>query len=112
MCTAALRLPCNEDEDYYCVTGLVDPRQDLHLEEGVLGNTSKLESDAGMKSMADVCVMASKMAYENEKVIKKAVEQEWKVLEVCASVLLNAPSYYTNYHYLCFFLSATGLAIV
>lgn len=75
----ALRKPHQEDEDYYCLTGLLDPRQELCLQEGILSDVTNLGSDAGMKGMADVCVMSSKLSYENENVIKKVVEQVWKM---------------------------------
>lgn len=33
----------------------------------------------GARSTADVCVMAAKLAYENEAVVKRIVEQTWKM---------------------------------
>ncbi|KAI5067981.1 hypothetical protein GOP47_0016326 [Adiantum capillus-veneris] len=75
----SLRIPRSEDDCFYSVTMLLDPRQELHVQESILSDVSMLDSDDGIKNMADVCVMASKIAYENERVIKKAVEETWKM---------------------------------
>ncbi|MCO5577525.1 hypothetical protein L7F22_031356 [Adiantum nelumboides] len=75
----SLRKPSSGDDDYYSVTMLLDPRQDLQIQEDVLSDVSMLDTDAGIKNLAELCVMASKMAYENEKVIKNVVESSWKM---------------------------------
>lgn len=65
----------------------LDPRTKLYVDKSAAGQalseaaTSKIfpGTDDGARSTADVLVMASKLAYENESVIKKVVTEDWNV---------------------------------
>lgn len=75
----ALRKPHQEDDNYYSFIGLVDPRQDLLLQRSGCTELPNMNTDDGIKSKADLCIMASKLSYENENVIKRVVNQQWKM---------------------------------
>ncbi|KAI5068149.1 hypothetical protein GOP47_0016494 [Adiantum capillus-veneris] len=75
----SLKTPRVGQSNYYSAIMLIDPRAELRVPDGVLTERKMLESDVGIKTMADVCVMAAKFAYENENVIRKTVEETWKM---------------------------------
>ncbi|KAI5068140.1 hypothetical protein GOP47_0016485 [Adiantum capillus-veneris] len=75
----SLKTPRMGQSNYYSSIMLIDPRAELRVPDGILTNSAMLVSDVGMKTMADVCVMAAKFAYENENVIRKTVEETWKM---------------------------------
>ena len=66
----------------------IDPRTKLYVDESQQGHDQGQEAtstvfpgtDAGARSTGDVCMMASKLAYENEAVVKEVVTDVWKVI--------------------------------
>ncbi|MCO5546813.1 hypothetical protein L7F22_000249 [Adiantum nelumboides] len=77
--TSSLKTPRVGQSNYYSAIMLIDPRQELRVPDGILTDPTRLASDIGMKTMADVCVMAAKIAYENQNVIRKTVEEIWEM---------------------------------
>eukprot|EP01018_Ginkgo_biloba_P008006 Gb_19035 [translate_table: standard] len=73
-------IPKRDTETFISAIGHLDGRLDLEkveLSEAVNGKGSNVE--VGSRYLADVCVMASKLAYENELVIRNAVTERWKM---------------------------------
>lgn len=76
----ALERPCQEDDHYFSLVGLLDVRQDLWLQQDGRNDVpTVLDSNDSIKLAADLCIMASKLAYENGKVIERVVNQQWKM---------------------------------
>lgn len=42
------------------------------------GSSGKVEIELGSRGLMDLCVMASKLAYENAKVVENVVDLHWK----------------------------------
>ncbi|EFJ05964.1 hypothetical protein SELMODRAFT_186412 [Selaginella moellendorffii] len=88
-------IPDEDSDSYWSVIGFLDPRTDLlvhQLEDQV---ASHFVSDPpGSKLMADVCMMASKLAYENSKIIRKIITNEWKmhVVDIYECINKNEPT--------------------
>eukprot|EP00253_Pinus_taeda_P002702 PITA_02702 len=76
-------IPQRNSETFRSVIGHLDPRLDLDKREITVLNgdcnsgTSLIQ--VGSKYCADVCVMASKLAYENELFIRNVVTKRWKM---------------------------------
>lgn len=68
-------IPVRGSATYISTIGHIDGRIDL-----MVGNdgTPAIQLDAGNRSLMDLCMMASKLAYENAIVIKNVVNQHWK----------------------------------
>ncbi|CAH1422934.1 unnamed protein product [Lactuca virosa] len=69
-------IPVRGSATYISTIGHIDGRIDL-----MVGNdgTPAIQLDAGNRSLMDLCMMASKLAYENAIVIKNVVNQHWKM---------------------------------
>jgi len=86
-CAGGIKFPHPEGDDYYSCIGHLDPRNNLYVDDSKSGKAHSTETNAqsfpfehiGARSTADVCVMAAKLAYENEAVVKRIVEQTWKM---------------------------------
>ncbi|VFR00115.1 unnamed protein product [Cuscuta campestris] len=81
-----LVIPRRGSETYTCVVGYLDGRIDLYKSEMVLdelrGHDAMKVSvplKPGNRALMDLCMMASKLAYENENVVKKVVNLHWKM---------------------------------
>lgn len=82
-----LIVPRRDDPTYRTLIMQLDPRTKLYVDKSAAGQalseaaTSKIfpGTDDGARSTADVLVMASKLAYENESVIKKVVTEDWNM---------------------------------
>eukprot|EP01018_Ginkgo_biloba_P008004 Gb_19034 [translate_table: standard] len=75
-----INIPKRNTETFISAIGHLDGRLDLEeLELNDAVNGRGLNVDVGSRYMADVCVMASKLAYENEFVIRNAVTERWKM---------------------------------
>ncbi|KAL6495980.1 Triacylglycerol lipase obl1 [Orobanche gracilis] len=79
-------MPERGSETFISAIGHLDGRVDLFKTEtfsedishGVF-ETNKLPWEMGNPVLMDVCMMASKLAYENEKVVKNVVNIHWKM---------------------------------
>lgn len=75
----ALRWPSQGEAEYFSIIGLLDSRQDLRIQRDGRNEILSLDSDDSIRLTADLCMMASKLAYENEKVVERVVNQQWKM---------------------------------
>ena len=84
-------IPQRNSETFISAIGHLDLRMDLDTREinalghhGVNGSYSGGTGliQVGSRYLADVCIMASKLAYENELVIRNVVAKRWKVINV------------------------------
>ncbi|KAL0554340.1 hypothetical protein IC582_008259 [Cucumis melo] len=79
-------VPRRGTETFISTVGLLDGRMDLLNEEKLLKGTTDFVSEErglglemGNRYLVDLCVMASKLSYENEKVIQNIVLRYWKM---------------------------------
>lgn len=80
-------MPERGSETFISAIGHLDGRVDLlktktfseDISRGVF-ETNKLPWEMGNPVLMDMCMMASKLAYENEKVVKNVVNLHWKVI--------------------------------
>ena len=83
-----LEVPKVGDAAYHSIIMQIDPRTKLYVDNSQQGHDQGQEAtstvfpgtDAGARSTGDVCMMASKLAYENEAVVKEVVTDVWKVI--------------------------------
>ncbi|KAF3327464.1 Lipase [Carex littledalei] len=70
-------LPERGSDSYLSIIGHIDTRLDLYKfhHQSALEEIRELEG----KALLDLCVMASKLAYENANVVQNAVENRWKM---------------------------------
>ncbi|CAL0308881.1 unnamed protein product [Lupinus luteus] len=64
-------IPERGTETFISTIGQLDGRIELYKEKA-------LKPDIGNRALMDLCIMASKLAYENAQVIKKIVNHHWK----------------------------------
>lgn len=88
-------MPRRGTETFISTVGLLDGRMDLLNGEKMLNGTTDFVSEErgfglemGNRNLVDLCVMASKLSYENEKVIQNIVLRHWKASYFIASHLL------------------------
>jgi hypothetical protein len=82
-----IQIPNSEADNYYSCVGQLDPRLNLIVDTSKEGKAHSTEATAeifpnetiGARSTANVCIMAAKLAYENEAVLKKVVTQNWNM---------------------------------
>lgn len=93
-------MPRRGTETFISTVGLLDGRMDLLNEEKLLKGTTDFVSEErglglemGNRYLVDLCVMASKLSYENEKVIQNIVLRYWKASYFIAS----QPSIYVSF---------------
>lgn len=67
-------VPQRGSEAFISIVGHLDNRIDLH--EGQM--FTEFIPEMGNRALMDLCVMASKLAYENALVIKNIVSNHWK----------------------------------
>jgi hypothetical protein len=80
-----LVVPQRETETFISTIGHLDGRVDLYkgqslLQENgdsVLGERST-QVEMGNRALMDLCIMASKLAYENAEVVRNIVVHHWK----------------------------------
>ncbi|XP_019418708.1 PREDICTED: uncharacterized protein LOC109329483 [Lupinus angustifolius] len=76
-------IPKRGTETFISTIGHLDMRIDLHKGQ-ILAQDSDIMDEAlkpemGNRALMDLCMMASKLAYENSQVIKKVVNHHWKM---------------------------------
>ncbi|KAJ9179491.1 hypothetical protein P3X46_011273 [Hevea brasiliensis] len=82
-----LRIPRRGTETFISTIGQLDGRIDLYktvflaekVDDSVALDANNIRSELGNRYLMDLCIMASKLVYENEKVIKNVVENHWKM---------------------------------
>ncbi|XP_024543842.1 uncharacterized protein LOC9654181 isoform X1 [Selaginella moellendorffii] len=90
-----LVMPVEGSENYWSIVGMLDPRLELMTESSDDQKLQKSEGSSffevvpGSKVVADVCIMASKLAYENPAVVNKVVTQIWKMCLVNVFECIN-----------------------
>eukprot|EP00253_Pinus_taeda_P005934 PITA_05934 len=76
-------IPHRNSKTFRSAIGHLDPRLDLEKTEiNVLNgdcNSGTSLIQAGSRCCADICIMASKLAYENELFIRNVVTERWKM---------------------------------
>lgn len=95
-----LVVPKEGDETHHSLIMQIDPRTKLYVDKSQQGQdhsqiaTSTVfpGTDAGARATGDVCMMASKLAYENEAVVKQVVTNDWKVImhplrSICVAIV-------------------------
>ncbi|XP_068660870.1 triacylglycerol lipase OBL1 [Aristolochia californica] len=70
-------LPKRNSETFISAIGHLDERVDLYKDNASMEPGNSLQM--GTRAMMDLCMMASKLAYENVKVIKNIVNHHWKM---------------------------------
>lgn len=92
-CVAAkVVVPERGSVSFVSTIGQLDGRIDLYkgwsfveqlvcMEDSVSSGSSsgRVEIEPGSRGLVDLCVMASKLAYENAKVVENVVNLHWKV---------------------------------
>lgn len=78
-------VPQRGTETFISTIGHIDGRIDLFMGKssgedvnGSVSRETRLKVDLGNRALMDLCIMASKLAYENAKVIKNVVLHHWK----------------------------------
>ncbi|NP_001292939.1 uncharacterized LOC105631306 [Jatropha curcas] len=82
-----LIIPRRGSENFVSTIGQLDGRIDLYktvsLAEKVDGNFSadanNIETHLGNRYLMDLCIMAAKLVYENEKVVQNVIDRYWKM---------------------------------
>lgn len=88
-------VPRRGTETFISTIGHLDGRINLLFEEKMdKGTTDSVSEERGFglemgnRTLVDLCVMASKLSYENEKVIQNIVLRHWKASYFIASHFL------------------------
>lgn len=82
-------MPRRGTETFISTIGHLDGR--INLLKGTTDSVSEERGfglEMGNRTLVDLCVMASKLSYENEKVIQNIVLRHWKASYFIASHLL------------------------
>lgn len=81
--TGNVVIPKRDSETFISAIGHFDRRLDLFKIENLSGGNDfekiTWEVEMGNRALMDLCMMASKLAYENAKVVRNIVELRWKV---------------------------------
>lgn len=88
-------MPRRGTETFISTVGYSDGRINLLNEDELLKRTGEFVSEErvfglemGNRALVDLCIMASKISYENEKVIQNIVLRHWKARYSIASHFL------------------------
>lgn len=77
-------MPKRGSENFISTIGHIDWRIDLYKSEDFVEGSTGFASrpnevqGIGHQALMDLCIMASKLAYENANVVKKVVCDHWK----------------------------------
>ncbi|XP_037497425.1 triacylglycerol lipase OBL1-like [Jatropha curcas] len=82
-----LKIPRRGSENFISTIGQLDGRIDLYrtvilsekVDDSISTDVNNIKADLGNRYLMDLSIMASKLVYENEKVIKHVVERHWKM---------------------------------
>ncbi|WCJ39266.1 Triacylglycerol lipase OBL1 [Euphorbia peplus] len=82
----SLKIPKRDTVDFKCITGHMDKRIELYkttivaekVDNYIASNAANVKADHGNRYLMDICVVASKVAYENPKFIQNVVDNIWK----------------------------------
>lgn len=86
VCLGKVVIPERGSESFVSMIGHLDGRIDLYN----AGDYGDLVFELGNRGLMDLCIMASKLAYENARVVRNVVVQHWKVkLSVCLCFVLD-----------------------
>lgn len=81
--TGDVTMPKRDSESFISAIGHLDGRLQLYNIETSSYEISEIEKtlqvDMGNRALMDLCMMASKLAYENDKVVRNIVQLYWKV---------------------------------
>lgn len=79
-------MPVRGSETFISMIGHLDGRIDLYRKEiltsavdEVASMEGSFQAESGSRMLMDLCILASKLAYENAKVVKNVVNLHWKV---------------------------------
>ncbi|XP_011035516.1 PREDICTED: uncharacterized protein LOC105133282 [Populus euphratica] len=79
-------IPQRDTETFICTIGHLDGRTDLYRAENLLEQIyhsvsaeKTITEEIGNRAHMDLCIMASKLAYENAKVVQSIVVHYWKM---------------------------------
>ncbi len=75
------------ESNYHTLIWQLDPRTKLYTDTSASAKADSTKTDTdsfpvegtGSRRTLDVTIMASKLVYENQEVVKKVVEQDWNV---------------------------------
>jgi len=106
--TGKVVVPERDTETFISTVGHLDGRIDLYKAQSLLllqdtNNNSdssvfgerSIRIEVGNRALMDLCIMASKLAYENSKVIKNVVLHHWKASKLF--YLFSLVSFYLIY---------------
>ncbi|KAL3614645.1 hypothetical protein CASFOL_041402 [Castilleja foliolosa] len=74
-----MSMPKRGSETFISAIGHLDGRIDLFREI--------THTEMGNRALMDICVMASKLAYENDKVVKNVIDLHWKISDALCGLL-------------------------
>ncbi|WCJ39278.1 alpha/beta-Hydrolases superfamily protein [Euphorbia peplus] len=82
--TGKMVVPERGSESFYTFLGHLDGRLDLYKGRDLveqIGDDSEtiIRAELGNRALMDLCIMASKLAYENAKVVQSVVTHHWKM---------------------------------
>lgn len=77
-------IPQRGTETFISIIGHIDERIKLLYNTEILtkeisGLDKNVQLGMGHRALMDLCIMSSKLAYENENVVKDVVNHHWKV---------------------------------
>ena len=77
-------MPQRGSETFISAIGHLDERINLYKSNSLVEGASGLQVEIGNRTVMDLCMMASKLAYENANVVRNVVNLQWKE---CSSLL-------------------------
>lgn len=87
-------MPRRGSDTFISTIGHLDGRIDLYnggnvpgMYGGIATEERNMKIELGNRALVDLCIMASKLAYENSKVVRNVVIHHWKV---CFFVICSA----------------------
>ncbi|NP_001310639.1 uncharacterized LOC8263958 [Ricinus communis] len=82
-----LKIPRRGTENFISTIGQLDGRIDLYrttilsekVDDSVATDVNNIKAELGNRYLMDLCIMAAKLVYENEKVAQNVVDRHWKM---------------------------------
>ncbi|PSS18161.1 Lipase [Actinidia chinensis var. chinensis] len=72
-------MPQRGSETFISAIGHLDERINLYKSNSLVEGASGLQVEIGNRTVMDLCMMASKLAYENANVVRNVVNLHWKM---------------------------------